>query len=357
MHTRKILMLSPEIRTKETGITIRIKGMSEFFKKFNLKADIFQKLPDNLESYEFVYALISTKKDSITSDFLKNRANNIFILDLYTPILLEKKAIRAKNYFLNKYNLLKQRQVVKNIVSQADHFLFANHRQKEYWARQIMEWGIKKSKIQFSIVPTNAPVVKVKKKKGKSLLWFGGIYPWINPIPLFKALPYIFTKNPSINFKIIGGFQKGTGYYGYYEKSLSLIKNLGLKEKVGIISWQKPAKLSKYLEDVIVAVHIPAKTGEDFYSYRFRLLTLLNAGIPVLTSGSDIISKYIVQKKAGAQIVTNDDVLAKQIVLALKNPQKIKKWSTMAKKLESIIIKRETDIKNFLKFINDVKHL
>ena len=94
-----------------------------------------------------------------------------------------------------------------------------------------------------------------------------------------------------------------------------------------------------------IFIQLP-NTMEDFFAHRVRLLTLLNSGIPIITSGMDLISDTLDQEKAGMKIKDRD--LAASLDLATKNPQLLKTWSTNAVKIQKVFIKNQDESSKFL---------
>ena len=88
----------------------------------------------------------------------------------------------------------------------------------------------------------------------------------------------------------MGGFHPDTGYKDIYRKVESLSKEKISSYQLEFIPWQPENNLGKYFKDAAFAVHLAKSTPEDYYAHRVRLLTLLSAGTPVLTSGKDVIS-------------------------------------------------------------------
>ena len=185
----------------------------------------------------------------------------------------------------------------------------------------------------------------------KVILWFGGIYPWMDPEPLIEAFGRICRKYPKWKLRILGGFQPGTGYEDRYERLVVKAKSIVPGLQLQVIEWQKNEDLKKYFKDVSFAVHLSKSTPEDLYAHRVRLLTLLNSGIPVLTSGKDVISDLIVENGAGKRVENNYEEIEQAVLGMIKLPENIKNISVNAQKIEPLYIKQEMDIVGLEKFL------
>ena len=348
----KILLCSPVSfsLSKESGIHIRIKGIANYFKKSGHTVKITDKYNENLiKKYDLIYCLVSTKRESITYQTAKNVSQHKkrLVLDLYTPILLEKDlSYSAFNPFsyLNRKN---QISVIRKLLAASDFFIVANGRQKKYWLEtsKTLRQTIKSDSI--AIIPTGyASPKNLKRQPGKIILWFGGIYPWLDPTPLARAFAAIAADFPAWKLRITGGYHPDTGYKTIFNKFTNELNKLSRKQ-IEIIPWLKPQELPKYLKDVSFAVHLPKQTPEDYFAHRVRLLTLTNFGIPVATSGRDLISKHICDLNAGIKVSNSLTNLKNQLLELMKNPKSINVMQKNTKKIQDYLLKNELNDRIF----------
>lgn len=349
---KNILLVSPvPLSNEPSGISIRIDEMKTKFKSMGMKT----KISDTFEEKDFktcdgVYILVSTKSNSISSQVSNYSKKWYLIVDLYTPIFLEKEAHLSKYRPQDWLTLFNMKKTVSEIIRSGDYFLVANKRQKEYWHKTSKKLNVPISKNKIFVLPTGAPKMSiVKSQKSNVILWFGGIYPWMNPKPLVEAFSRIVPQNYKWKLRILGGFHPKTGYLKLYNKVLEKTQKIIPQDQLEIIPWQKLDDLPNFLKDVVFAVHLPKKTKEDYYAHRVRLLTLLSSGIPALTSGQDVISKLIVENQAGLKISPNPQSISGVLTFLIKNPKKIKIFSKNALKIEPIFIGEQQD-RNTLKY-------
>ena len=294
------------------------------------------------------YLLISTKPDSVYSKKLAElNPSQKLIVDLYTPIFLEKELTLSKwkpQDWLTRY---RNKEMVKKFLRRGNHFLVANYRQRDYWLETAKNLGIPLKTNDISVFPTGSSQFQISNfkfqisKRQNVVLWFGGIYPWMDPEPLIEAFGRICRKYPKWKLRILGGFQPGTGYKDRYERLVVKAKSVIPDLQLQVIEWQKNEDLKKYFKDVSFAVHLSKSTPEDLYAHRVRLLTLLNSGIPVLTSGKDVISDLIVENGAGKRVENNYEEIEQAVLEMIKLPENI---NGNAQKIEPLYIKQEMDI-------------
>lgn len=341
------MLLSPvSLKSESSGVLVRLEQLKIKFEELGLKAEISDRYKDiNTKSPDCIYVMVSTKDDSISSKVAGNTfRNKLLIVDLYTPIFLEKEAFLSKWKPKDWLTRLQIRKIVGKILKAGDYFLVANRRQKKYWVATSKKLKVSIAENKIFVLSTGSPKLStVNRQPSTVILWFGGVYPWLDPLPLIESFSIIAKKYPAWKLRILGGFHPRTGYGNLFQKILKRTQAKIPKNQLEIIPWQNPQILPEFLKDVSFAVHLPKRTEEDYYAHRVRLLTLLSSGVPVLTSGRDVISELITKKQAGLKIGTDPVDISKVISSLIKNPQKIKIFSKNARKIESVFIKVNED--------------
>lgn len=342
---KRIIFFSPVPLEKESsGISIRISELKSKLNALGIKTEIY----DSLEKYikrssDYIYIMVSTKSKSISSRVVESFKGQDLIVDLYTPIFLEKEVSLSKwnpkNWLVKKQN----QESVRKIISAAKFFLVANQRQKNYWIETAKSLNFAIKNDQIFVIPTGAPPLKIPEFKNKNvILWFGGIYPWMNPQSLVEAFSKIANKNKSWKLRILGGFHPKTGYQDIFKKVIEKAQKTIPEDSLEIISWQPSTNLPFFLKDVALAVHLPKDTDEDFFAHRVRLLTLLNGKIPVITSGRDTISDLIGKHEAGRKVDIKN--LEAQLNEILNSEIILTKWRKNAPNIQKHFISMDSDL-------------
>lgn len=346
---KRIILLSPVPLSREqySGITIRIDQIAKWFKSMGLSVKKTDHLSESLLAKDrLFYALVSTKKSSISSQIAqKLTENQKLIIDLYTPLFLEKALTFSKFNLLDFIKKQRQKFQVKQILHAGSHYLVANSRQKSYWLKSFRQLDLPIKKTDISVVSTGSPLFTSNQPpviNRRVILWFGGIYPWMNPLPLVEAFSKIASRNPKWKLRFLGGFHPQTGYYHLYQNVIRYAQRLIRPSQLEIIPWQKFKNLAKDMKDVSLAIHLAKKTKEDYYAHRVRLLTLANAGIAVLTNGQDVISDLIIKYGAGEKVHPKN--LKDQLELVMNSPSKLVRWSKNAIQIQSLYLKKESEI-------------
>ena len=244
------------------------------------------------------YLLVSTKPDSIYSKKLAElKTNQKLVVDLYTPIFLEKE------------------------LTEGDVSVFST--------------GAGKATSNKQQATTSG--------ERKVVLWFGGIYPWMDPEPLVEAFGKLASEFPNWKLRFLGGWHPDTGYGERFNKLKQLAKISIPDGQVEFVPWQSEKDLGKYFRDVAFAVHLPKQTTEDYYAHRVRLLTLLEVGIPVITGGRDMVSDLIAVQEVGVKIHSQED-LTRILSQVMSYPQMLSKWKSSTKKIQDIFFDKERDL-------------
>ena len=305
------------------------------------------------KGYSGKYLLVSTKQELVYFKKLHElSAETKLMVDLYTPILLEKELTLSKWRPRDWLTRLRNKEMVRQFLRRGNHFLDANRRQREYWLKASKELGASLTAGDISVLPTGASSIQNSEFRIQNsarrnvVLWFGGIYPWMDPKPLVETFGKLALEFPDWHLRFLGGWHPETGYRGIYRKLEELSGRMVPKEQLEFVSWQLEKNLETYFRDVAFAVHLAKPTLEDYYAHRVRLLTLLNAGIGVLTSGRDVISDILIKSKAGQRIEQLQDT-EETLTRAMNEPELRQKWSQNALKVEKIFIKQELDVSSF----------
>lgn len=347
---RPILFIAPKTSFTD-GTYLRIEGVLQWFRKNGIKLELMQNFNKKiLHKFTYIYLMLSTKDDSLSTKVMENtKDHQVFIVDLYNPIFLEKSLSRSKleNFFYKK----KEEKEVKKQLERGNHFIVANKIQIKYWKGIMKKFNVKKNKRQFSSIPTGVPknINKNIIKNRDTIIWFGGIYPWMNPLPLIKAFAKLIKKYPYTKLRIVGGYNPKTKYLKSYENMVNLAKSEIPSKNFETLEWKNTRNLTKVFEDAIVAVNIPVTSEEDYYSHRIRLLTVLSYGIPIVTSGKDTISDIVIKNKAGLLSKPRVNDLYEAIDKILQGKY-FKKMSAKALKVQAVYIKENLVDKN-LKFL------
>lgn len=370
---KKILIISDKDLDSPflTGIELRCLQMKSYFKSIGADVTVWQakrkaplslislfkgQLPKELQEAvaknDFVYAAVTSSKQSTIYKLCKKKNHPKIILDLFTPILVEKKATGS---------VVEEKEViVGDQILAASHFICATPRQLVY-CKEVIKMVTNCNSQNISIVPFIPPKVSNQTiseeggtlpaldEKKQKIFWVGAFYPWFDHEKLTQLILQIDSDHKL--FVIIGGKNPKThAYDSNYEKiyQWSVTHKL-LNKKILFIDWLPYQQFHDFLRRGDLAILFVKNSEEDHLAVRSRLLSCYIAGLPVVTNGQDELTSLAKQFELSYEYSeTNPKNSVHELVeLALKKKPG-NKWPQLRKAIEMW-----TRDENLKKLIND----
>lgn len=305
--SQRVWLLARLLKTV-SNVDILVKGMKSRKNEIDqitvISSNGTKDLKRICKKYDLVYIFQSSKLSSVAYKYAISKAKNRqVIVDCYTPLLFEK-ATYACMSSDPAGRLYEARKVSEAIWKKGTQFLCASQYQKHYLIGELA--GKRGSIPEIFCIRTYMGKIKPQKlSKSDKLVWFGGVYPWMDMVTFLQAINIVYAKDQSLKVDIIGPkFKKKLGFESIWE-------NISLKintKFVKVLDWMEKNKAEAKLCDYSLAINWAKKTPEDILAYRSRLISLLLAGIPILTNGDDEISCLIQRFKAGVKLESVKDL-------------------------------------------------
>lgn len=261
--------------------------------------------------------------NSLTYKFaLQNNKKTKIIIDLYNPLLIEK-----STYNSDQVRLQEIKEAILKIISSGDFFICANNRQFNLYLGMLISLGkiinFSPKDIPLCIIPTILPLRNLSAhaliRKKFDFLFFGGFYPWFDEKKAIMFTKQAIAKGANITFLgIKNPFTKGI----FNKEPDDISREFANSSRVHIKEWMDYKELQAEIPKYRLAVNFVKSTMEDFFANRTRLLSLLQAGIPVITSGRDEISEEIIKTGAGfyeGNMINNMAEILKKVGKIKKN--------------------------------------
>jgi glycosyltransferase involved in cell wall biosynthesis len=287
-----------------------------------------QKLGDEHE-------IIITQGETVATHPSLVRKDRVLIVDFYDPLLLEKlhrAPNSGKNWQLHLYRLALS---AMNIQARAgDFFLCASEEQKNYWLGQLGAMG-RLNPLTYQeghsfhklidIVPfgvsSESPKHTQNVIKGihpgvhaddKVILWGGGIYEWFDPFTLIRAMARVVAVNPKAKLFFMGARHPNpaVGLTRTAREAMALATELGLLDRHVFFhpSWVPYKDRHNYLLEADIGVSTHFDCVETRFSFRTRILDYIWAGLPIVTTRGDSLSRFVSVQGLGS-VVDYEDVL------------------------------------------------
>ncbi len=252
----------------------------------------------------------------------------LIMIDLYIPYWFEPMEIEGKGLSLNKY-LLERR--IHLLLKQGDFFICANEKQRDLWLGSLAAAGRLTSplykedrtgKTLIDIVPFGIPETPPVKKRevikgnliqltDKLVLWNGGLWKWLDPFTLIKAIGAIRKHREDIKLLFLGTHQPNQGpvQVEIFDEAVQLAKSLGIYSKNVFFNdtWIPYEEREDYLLEADVAVSLHGRSLESLFSFRTRLLDCLWAKVPIVCTEGDFFAD-LVEREGLGQVVKPGDV-------------------------------------------------
>jgi len=267
------------------------------------------------------------------------KSDKVLVVDLYDPMHLEQlEQTRGRERGARDRDLSSTVGVLNDQLLRGDFFLCANEAQRHFWLGQLAALGRINARtydpdpslrelvavVPFGL-PTAAPVQSSSPIRGgaipgigadsRIILWAGGIYDWLDPHTLVRAVAQLSERHDDVRL-----FFLGTTHPNPHVPEMrsngpvqALSAELGLTGKFVFFNdgWVEFDQRQDYLLDANVGVSTHFDHIETTFSFRTRILDYLWAGLPVVVTEGDSFAALVRERGIGVVVPANDvDALA-----------------------------------------------
>lgn len=256
--------------------------------------------------------------------FLRNFKGKI-IVDLYNPFNLESLEMYRNESIAERLRIDKNNLNILNTqLAIGDFFICASEKQRDYWVGMLTALGRinpynydsdSSFRSLIDVVPFGIPseipehnkeVIRTAFPKinseDKIALWGGGIWNWLDPITVIKAIWEISRHRSDIKLVFLG-VRHPDPNLPEMEKSIEAInlsKELGLfNEYVFFNEWTPYELRQNFLLESDVGLSIHLNRIETEFSYRTRVMDYIWARLPIITTEGDSIAKLVKEENIG----------------------------------------------------------
>ena len=255
----------------------------------------------------------------------------ILIADVYDPFHLEILEQRKEQGINNRLRGSRDTtDALNRQLRRADYFICASERQRSLWLGQLVAEGrvnpytydaSSDLRRLIDVVPFGVSAKKPEKKNDpirklfpqiKSddivALWAGGIYDWLDPQVIVRAVKKL--NNPKLKL-VFMGLKHPNPEVPIMSSVLQLkelVQELGLTNSsvFFVENWINYDDRAQFLLNSDIGVSAHLEHIETEFSFRTRLLDHFWAGLPTISTKGDALSEIIEKNKAGLAVEKGD---------------------------------------------------
>jgi hypothetical protein len=241
----------------------------------------------------------------------------------------------------------RQAGILNAALRRGDFFTCASERQRDFWLGSLAALGrvnpftYEASPLLdglVSVVPYGLPADPPRRQgpglRGalpgvgtgdKVVLWGGGVYNWLDPVAVVRAVDVLRHQVPEVRLVFMGMRHPNPDVpeMRVAAELQAVSSRLGLTGKHVFFrpGWVPYDRRADFLLDADVAVSTHLDHVETRYSFRSRVLDYLWARLPMVLTGGDVLAEEVAAAGAGVAVPAGDvDGLARALAKMLSDP-------------------------------------
>ncbi|NOK61599.1 MAG: hypothetical protein GFH27_549313n7 [Chloroflexi bacterium AL-W] len=298
------------------------------------------------------------------------------VLDMYDPTPLENLVLLRHHDSLGR--LHRQRYDVALLTRQlqvGDCFLCATERQRDLYLGALLSIGRISPDIAdvdpvlrslLRVVPFGLPSDPPPAAPppwadlgadAQIILWSGGLWDWMDPLTLIRAMPKVLEAVPQARLVFLAGANPSNDFPMQVPlQARALVEELGLfnQQILFIEQWLPYTERSGALLHAQIAVYLHEQSLESSYAaIRSRFLDHLWAGLPSVVTSGDAAATLVEAHQLGVVVAPGDvDATAAALIDLLTNTELHQRCATGARDLAAAYTWEEV-AKPLLDFCDD----
>ncbi len=153
------------------------------------------------------------------------------------------------------------------------------------------------------------------------VLWCGGYNTWTDVDTLFAGLEKAMAQHPSIHYVSVGA-NTYQGPDNVYQRFLDMVERSPFRDRFHMLGWRPWTEIAQFYRESDVGLNIDALHYETIYGTRTRLVEMIGAGLPVITTlGAEL--SYLLEAEGAALTFAIGDAatLARHLVDLATEPE------------------------------------
>jgi glycosyltransferase involved in cell wall biosynthesis/GT2 family glycosyltransferase len=253
------------------------------------------------------------------------------IVDLYDPFILSDLEFYGERFNTSGGRPLLALRWLQHHLENGDLFLCASVVQRSFWLGMLAAAGrVNRANYAsdhgfdelLAVVPFGIPSAAPERTRpavkgvipgiatdDKVVLWAGGLWNWVDPLTLLRALHRLRARRPEIKALFLGVRHPNPdiGAMEMAERAVALAHELDLYERSAFfIDWVPYDERQNYLleSDVGVSLHHPGVEAQ--FAFRTRVLDYFWCGLPMVLSRGDELAALVEREALGLTVPEGD---------------------------------------------------
>lgn len=264
------------------------------------------------------------------------------VVDLYDPFVLSNLDLYGDRFNRSGGRSLLSLRWLEHHLANGDFFLCASETQRSFWLGMLASAGrINHANyagdpelrrllaiVPFG-VPDRDPVPGAPAVKGvlpgidvgdRVVTWAGGMWNWVDPLTLIRAIVLLRERRPDVKALILGTRHPNPeiGEMAIAREARALAADLGLLDRgVTFLDWVPYAERHRYLLESDVGVSLHRSGVESEFAFRTRVLDYLWCGVPMVVTAGDELAARVAREDLGRVVRPDDPGAVADAVAAL----------------------------------------
>ncbi len=272
------------------------------------------------------------------------------IIDLYDPVALENLELFRNHPLAERQEQAKRdSDLLRALLTRGDHFVCATERQRDLYIGglltlgritptiidqdpllhqliAVVPFGVSDDPPQASGQPAIRGVLDDLSAEHAIILWSGGLWDWMDPLTLVRAMPHVLTHVPTARLVFLAGRHPGqVPEMATVQQTRQLAADLGLLG-CGVHfydEWIPYQRRADFLLEARIMVSLHRSHLETRYAaVRSRILDHFWVGRPSVVSADDAAADLIKEHQAGEVVpIGNSQAVAAALIHLLTDHQ------------------------------------
>jgi glycosyltransferase involved in cell wall biosynthesis len=233
-------------------------------------------------------------------------------------------------------------ETMRQVALAGDFFFCAGQRQRDYWLGVLDASGrinpdtyaydptlYKLIDIVPLGLPSRPPEHTTAVMKGvipgigatdRVVLWGGGLWQWLDPLSLVRAIAHVVEQRPDVRLVFPGTRHPNPiiPHMPMLKQTVELSDQLGLTNKAIFFGdWVPYERWPNYLLEADIGASLHLDTLETRFAFRTRMLDYIWAGLPMVVTGGDETSELVTRYGLGEVVPPGDDAAIAAAILRL----------------------------------------